>query len=485
VRLGLVLTAVALLAAAPAHASSTQESLFQDDDLLVHQAPAEVDAAMAELAGLGVDRVRLPALWADLAPAERLARPADPAAYPPQRLAPLDHAIASAHAHGLAVLLNPRGGVPPWARGKHPPAKLRLRDAFKPRPRAFGAFVRMLGTRYSGTYEGLPRVDAWSIWNEPNWHGLLQPQSRHGVPVAPAIYRRLYRAATAALAATGHGDDTTLIGETAPLGTEALGRLKPLLAALFYRQLFCLNDRLKPLRGRAARQADCGSFARGPLHATGVAHHPYPVLAPPEFHSIGPDEIRLADSRRLKRILNAARRYGRIDRPLPIWHTEFGYQTNPPDPIRGVSLRRQAAWNVRAEYLAYRDPRVVGFTQFLLVDSEPQRQYPVSDSRYWATYQTGLRFADGRPKPAYAAYRLPFLRLSRTRFWGQVRPAATDAQPEIVIEHRRRAGRPWRAVSTRRVTNPRGFFVARLARAGAGQYRFSFDGLASRPAVAR
>jgi hypothetical protein len=40
-------------------------------------------------------------------------------------------------------------------------------------------------------------------------------------------------------------------------------------------------------------------------------------------------------------------------------------------------------------------------------------------------------------------------------------------------------------VSTRRVTNPRGFFVARLARAGAGQYRFSFDGLASRPAVAR
>jgi hypothetical protein len=86
------------LAAAPAHASGTQESLFQDDDRLLHATPSESDSTMQELRDLGVDRIRLSVIWRNLAPArDSGARPgfdgANPAAYPATEFDPLDHAL--------------------------------------------------------------------------------------------------------------------------------------------------------------------------------------------------------------------------------------------------------------------------------------------------------------------------------------------------------------------------------------------------------
>ena len=87
--------------------------------------------------------------------------------------------------------------------------------------------MRAVGTRYSGSYAGLPRVDYWSIWNEPNQAGWLTPQwspdprnAKSQVDAAPSIYRNLVANAWQALADTGHGtgSDTILIGETAPQG---------------------------------------------------------------------------------------------------------------------------------------------------------------------------------------------------------------------------------------------------------------------------
>ncbi len=432
-----------LLAIAPAaSASPKQESIFEDDDQLVHNSPEGVDAAMAELKALGVDRVRLPALWRDLAD------PTTPGLYPPERLASLDRSIASAQAHGLGVLLNVRGGAPDWALPAKRPQQRRENAAWKPSPKAFGAFVTMLGQHY-------PQVDTWSLWNEPNWHALLQPQTLHGKPYAPKLYRRLFRAGSAALRATGHAANGILLGETAPLGTKSRGRFKPLYAARFYRSLFCLTRKLRPQRG-------C-RFGK-PLAATGIAHHPYPVVAPPGRGSSERDALRLADYRRLVRILDAARRYHRVGGRLPIFYTEFGYQTKPPDPYRGISLKRQASYLARAERIAYRQKRVLAFNQFLLRDSGPQTQYPASDRRYWSTYQTGLRFADGGEKPALAAYRLPLVRTGRRRLWGMVRPGDNGVAQRIRLERYR--GGAWRGVRDVRVRNPRGYFTARV---GAGR----------------
>jgi hypothetical protein len=473
----------ALLPAAPAAASSQMESVFQDDDMLLHSPIERVDRTMAELKAIGVDRVRIPALWRDIAPLREPADATDPAQYPDVRIAKLDRTISSAYAHGLAVLLNPRGGAPEWAQPRRP-RRIKDEDAYKPSTRKFREYVEMLGMRYSGMYVDrhgvtLPYVSAWSIWNEPNWGGLLQPQSRRGEPFGPHLYERLYRAGSAALRSTGHDQDIILLGETAPLGVDQPGPTRSIKAVKFYRELFCLNVDLKPVRR-------CGEYARkGPLIATGVAHHPYPVLAPPEQRSSDKGYIRLADSRRLARILNAAERYGRVNARLPIWYTEFGYQTRPPDPYRGLSLRRQANWNVRAEYVAYRDPRVLSMAQFLLRDSPPRRQYRPSERLYWATYQTGLRFDDGRRKPSYDAYQLPLLRLDRRHFWGMVRPAAYGAPITVTIQHRPRGGGSWSPVGERRVTNPRGFFSFRLQFPRRGDYRIAWRGRASLSATSR
>ncbi len=502
-----VVVATALSLASGAVAAPRQESVFEDDDLLLHSPAATVERTMAELRSLGVDRVRLPALWRDIAPRRRPERPASPSAYSAERTNPLDRAITSAYAHGLNVLINVRGGAPEWAQNRHPPREVAEKDAYKPDARAFGAFTQMLGRRYDGTYVGedgavLPRVDAWSLWNEPNWGGLLQPQSERDRRThvmhtyAPRLYRGLYRAGRTALAATGHDRDVILIGETAPLGTEELGPGKQLYAARFYRDLFCLGRDLRPLTGRAARLDGCGDFRRhGPLQTLGAAHHPYPVLAPPEYKSALPDEIRLGDSRRLERILDAAGRYDRVTGRIPVWYTEFGYQTKPPDPYRGVSLHRQAAWTVRAERLAFLDRRVLAFDQFLMRDSGPLTKYRPSQRGYWGGYQTGLRFDDGRIKPVYSAYRLPLLALDpiRTgrplRLWGMVRPGLDGMPQPIRIEHRADPGGAWTAVRTLTVTDAKGYFTARLGDGQAGQYRFVWlapqGEVASRPAVTR
>ena len=56
-----------------------------------------------------------------------------------------------------------------------------------------------------------------------------------------------------------------------------------------------------------------------------------------------------------------------------IWITEYGYQTNPPDRIFGVSCANQARYLTQAYGIAKRNPRIDMFIWFLLRD-ERRRQ---------------------------------------------------------------------------------------------------------------
>ena len=76
-----------------------------------------------------------------------------------------------------------------------------------------------------------------------------------------------------------------------------------------------------------------------------------------------------------------------------IWITEYGYQTNPPDAVFGVSWNKQAAYLRAAYELAATNPRIDLFTWFLLQDSP--------DLGAW---QSGLVAIDGRKKPAFATF---------------------------------------------------------------------------------
>jgi hypothetical protein len=174
--------------------------------------------------------------------------------------------------------------------------------------------------------------------------------------------------------------------------------------------------RFRPLRGAVAESLVCPTAdqrrafpARHPslFAATGFAHHPYSMVEPPGQRSRDREYLTLADTRRLHRALDGIwRAYRQGLRGPDVWFTEYGFQTNPPNPT-GIPETRQAAWLNEAEYMAFRDRRVRSHAQFLLVDDRPVPGLSPDDPGYWGTFQTGIRHIDGRPKRSYGAYRMP------------------------------------------------------------------------------
>lgn len=473
-----------LLLAAPAGAgaASAQESTFQDDNSLIFNTTAGTTRTLDTLQKLGVDRVRVSVFWATVAPdSSSQTRPAfdakDPAAYPPGSWNRYDQVVRLAGARGIAVNFNITSPAPLWATGDAPRAD--IANTFEPDPQEFATFVQAVGTRYSGTYgaplttttraavtrqnppfcvllntcppstpapsgDPLPRVDYFSIWNEPNQPGWLTPQWIAGeqgdfVEASPRIYRGLVDAAFTGLQASGHGSDTILIGETAPKGLHTRGTTTAMKALRFIRQVYCVDEALHPFSGAAARVRGCpetaGDIAAFPaahpglFTATGYGHHPYELTFAPDVRLKDPDYATIANlprvSSTLRRIFT---RYGRGNAGLPLYLTEFGYNTTPPNPA-GVSLREQAAYLNHAEFIARQNPAVRTFAQFLLVDDAPRRG---RDGKvgYGASFQTGLKFRNGTRKPSFTAYQLPVwlpkasvTRGGKLRVWGLVRPA--------------------------------------------------------------
>ena len=445
----LVIAATAVPAAlpAPAAASPTQENVFQDDNLLLFRGDETSDRTLRELRSLGVTRVRLTVPWRAFAPRHRdkrrpasLTDPTDPGQYDPIVFDLHDHVLRVADRLGIKVLFNVTGGAPIWATGTRNGRHLGLQ--YRPDPRQFRQFVQMLGVRYDGTRRDenqgrlpVPRVDAWSIWNEPNQGAGLQPQwerDRTGrlLPVAPRIYRGLAQSAISALRASGHGKDIILLGETAPRGVNRRTTTGSLRPVPFLAGVLCLDaTTLRALSGRAARDQGCDRrSATRRLAVTGYGHHPYSIVSSPDTPDPDVRDITLADAPRLGRLLDAGAALGRLPAGLPYWWTEFGWQTLPPDPVRGVDPQLQARWIAEAEQQTRADGRVAAHTQFLLIDDLPREEPGQTLARRWGTYQTGIKLADGTLKPGYDAYRLPFVlgpdarAGTPARAWGLVRP---------------------------------------------------------------
>jgi hypothetical protein len=467
---------VALLLAAPARASINQLSMFMDDNRLLYRGAAVTQSTLDELDALGVDVVRVSVPWRAIAPAHRaLHKPAslrdetDPAQYGHAAFANLDRLLRAARRRDIDVLFNVTGGAPIWATGRRRGRPVSLQ--YKPDPKRFERFVEMLGRRYDGDH-GVPRVDLWSVWNEPNQGALLQPQWQDGRPYSPWLYRRLARAAIAGLQRSGHGGDRILLGETAPLGADRRGVKANMRPGLFLRELLCLDATLRPAAGPG-----CDFARRGPLAVSGYAHHPYSIIYAPDVGSSQSDEITFADGFRLTALLDAAATAGRLPRDLPLWWTEYGWQTDPPDPMRGVTLGEQARWLGQAEQLAWQNPRVAALTQFLLRDDLPRRDAAPGSRRYWGTYQSGLEFADGRRKPAYDAYRLPLTAPAAVSagapvaLWGRVRAARPGDEVDVQVEFAS-AGTWEPAGAPVRVTDPGGVFEQTLTASRSGSYRF-------------
>ena len=182
--------------------------------------------------------------------------------------------------------------------------------------------------------------------------------------------------------------------------------------------MLCLKPDGTPYDGADAARRRCQDFVKNPtLKATAFAHHPYTKKVAPTVAPKNPDEITIANIGTLGPLLDtlAAQSGGKIAADLPIFLTEFGYESEP-DPRNGIPLLRQAEFNQLAEFLAYNDPRVAATTQFLLKDAAPLRRSPVTGKaykvgsrEYWFTYQSGLYNTRNRAKPAAYAYTFPLV----------------------------------------------------------------------------
>lgn len=455
-----------------------------------------------QLKSLGVDTVHVPLWWDHVAPhSSSPHKPSfnasDPGAYPASGWAPYDAVVRALKAKGLGIDMAITAPPPRWAAGRGAPNPSQQSQwAWKPSAADYGQFVRAVATRYSGHYtppgqhSPLPRVDFWSIWNEPDLGINMSPEAidNSQIEVAPHYYRAFVNAAWNAFAATGHGHDTILIGELAPAGIRygsGVGDFNSMPPLQFLRALYCVNKSYQPLRGTAATERGCPatpdasrfeSANPGLFHASGVAVHPYAQGLPPDKATPGePDYAELANMHQVEHVLDRLQQAYHSPTKFPIWSTEFGYQTTPPDKEALTVSPTTAAYYLNwAEYLTWQDPRLRSFDQYLLMD-------PAN-----ALFATGLQTAAGTPKPGYFAYRMPLYLPVTTGsknqalvVWGCVRPApdaahSTHHPQSAEVQFRAGGAGPWRTVQTVALTNPHGYFEIHQKFSGSGDVRVAW-----------
>ena len=534
--------ALAALAVVPASAwaDDDQESTFQDDALLVYGTPAEQSNALDIMKALGVDRARVTVYWRLVAPdPDSTAKPkfdaADPNAYPSGNWDRYDTLVRLAALKGLGLNFNVSAPAPAWATSNAP--RPDVADVANPDPGEFGKFVQAVGARYTGAFTPpsassppsdqppppnptpvlsplppgtasaararadahaaqaasgpLPRVGYWSIWNEPNQGGWLSPQWQSGQPSSPRLYRSLVDSAWSALGATGHQSDGVLVGETVAKGSNAKTATSGMKPLVFLRALYCVDRSLHPLQGSAAEAVGCPAqnnasdfvAAHPALFAlSGLAHHPYNFPLPPNLKSRDPDFVALADTPRLVKFINRVlAAYGQARRGgLPIFFTEYGYQTKPPDPL-GLSWATQASYLNETEYMEWRFQAVKSGSQFLLVDDKPNSNFPPGSIKYWGTFQTGLLELDGSRKASFFSYPVPIW-LPRThvragkRFlvWAMRRDGTNGDQQTGSVQYAGLHGRRYRNLKTVTTTDPHGYLETRVAVRRSGTVRMAW-----------
>jgi hypothetical protein len=338
------------------------------DDASVFGSP---QTTFPTLKSLNVEFVRMMLTWGgrDGVANRRPAKPTDPAD-PAYEWSRYDRAIEGASRTGMEVLLT-IAGTPSWANGgrgaQHAPSSATTLRQF-----AYAAARRYSGT-FLDTASGriLPRVQMWLAWNEPNSSLFLQPQfERVGGKwrmAAPAAYAQICNAVYAGVHAAG-GPERVACGATAPRGHNDPTSARPSIAPLTF---------LQEAKRMGLRDFDAW------------AHHPYygGPWETPATRNVGSRAVGLGDIGNLISVVTSL--YG----SKPLWITEYGYQTKPPDDIFGVSWKKQADYLRQAFEIARSNPRIDLFTWFMLKDS------PSPES-----WQSGLITTDGRKKPAFAVF---------------------------------------------------------------------------------
>jgi hypothetical protein len=433
--------------AVQALASQGQINYFEASALLLK--PNTRHHALEQLEHLGVKALRVELKWSEVAPAPTSAtKPSfdgtNPGSYNWGAYATL---LAEVEQLGWPVLLTVTGPAPRWATSNH-----QAPYTYRPNAEDFEAFMTAVAREFGS------EVSTYAIWNEPNEPVFLMPQWKSdGTPESGRIYRGLYQAGYAGLRAAGLTHPHVLFGETAPAGYDTVNVRSegakalhhPVAPLAFMREALCLNARYR-------KAGSCGE-----LQMSGYAHHAYTLPAGPFYVPSQRDDVMIGALARLSNALNLAARAHAIPGGVPIYLTEFGVQSFP-NKYLGVSLAQQAEYDAIDERIAYGNPRVVAFSQYLLKDD------PVGGSEPEASFQTGLETVSGAPKPLYYAWPVP-LTVTKERhgvsLWGLVRP--TSGATKVTVLVRAKGSKRYRTLRTAQ-TNRRGYWS--FSTSTAGQY---------------
>ena len=331
--------------------------LYDEEQLLAH--PDETFSLLGELRP---SFLRVNLRWDLVAGAE----PADPSDHrdPAYNWTAYDDLSRRASAGKMELLFH-IFGTPPWANAgagiNVAPSDVAALEAF-----AYAAASHFPGVRL------------WAAWNEPNLSLFLAPSwERKGeelVPVAAQTYAGMCNAVWGGVHRAGDEagvEETVACGVTSPRGRG--------------------GEAIAPLRFLQEMKEAGAQF-------DAYAHHPY-ARRPDVSPSTPPTDrftVSLANIDDLLTELDSL--YGSS---IPLWITEYAYETNPPDPDIGVSWDIQSEWMQEAYELAAANPRIELFTWFLLKD-EPDRNGAEFAVAGW---QSGLLTETGERKPAFDTFR--------------------------------------------------------------------------------
>jgi hypothetical protein len=335
-----------------------------------------VDKTFASFAQLHVQEIRLNLYWGGrFGVAKTRPRNATSPADPAYNWVLYDRTVVDAAANNVHVLFSVYG-TPTWANGGRGPnvAPTNANDLRN--------FAIAAARRYGGSFQGpdgriLPAVKEWLAWNEPNNPIFLAPQYRKvktGFVIQSAVnYAKICNAVYSGIHSGAVTGERVACGGTAPRGNNNPSSSRPSVAPLAFL--------------RAAKKAGLKTF-------DAWAHHPY-YGSPTETPSTKPVTKNGAPvtSVTLGNIGDLIKTVTQLYGNKRIWITEYGYQTNPPDPIVGVSYAKQAAYLTQAFNIARKNPRIDLMLWFLLKD-EPTL----------GGWQSGLVTFGGVKKPAYLAF---------------------------------------------------------------------------------
>ena len=307
---------------------------------------------------LGVRVVQMQLEWADTAasrPADPT-NPSDPAYRWPKQV---DDTVRAARRHGIKVALMVKGS-PPWSNGGRP-------RQWAPNNTDYARFLTAASRRYGS-------VRLWMVWGEVNRAAVFQPLPKNS-RVGPRRYATLLNGAYRALKRRSRRN--IVIGGM----TFSFGAVMP-------------RNFLRWMRLPGGKPPPLDWYGHNPFtrRFPNLRHRGFPGY--PAARDISDIDTFAREIRRTYRS-----RYRAFRRRGPrLWLSEFTVSSDRPnrDFDFYVSRSAQARWLTAAYRIARREPYVAGLGWVGLLDEPPSVPRSVT---------FGLMTSDGKPKPAYYAYK--------------------------------------------------------------------------------